>query len=159
MSEASDRGARTAEETLAFVNANVGGHNKALGFYFTSVSAEETRGELTITEAHHQPFGIVHGGIYASLVETACSTGAALFAFGNGQSIVGLENSTSFLRAVRTGTLTVVAKPLARGRKTQVWEASIYDEKGTVAATGRLRLLCLDGGTEVAGAQAKPWGT
>ena len=57
--------------------------------------------------------------------------------------MVGLENSTSFIRAVRSGRLHAVARPVTRGRTTQVWEAWIRDEEEKLVAQGRVRLLCL----------------
>jgi uncharacterized protein (TIGR00369 family) len=68
-----------------------------------------------------------------------------------GQSVVGLENHTSFVRAVRSGTITVTATPVTRGRRVQLWEAVCRDESGKTVATGRVRLLCLDPGSELAG--------
>jgi len=65
---------------------------------------------------------------------------------------VGLENNTSFIRAVRAGTkLRAVATPVTRGRQTQVWQASIIDESDRVVATGRVRLLCLQSDQSLAG--------
>ncbi|HSR24744.1 MAG TPA: PaaI family thioesterase, partial [Candidatus Eisenbacteria bacterium] len=66
-----------------------------------------------------------------------------LVAMPRGQRVVGLENSTSFIRAVRSGRLHASARPLTRGRTSQVWEASIYDEREQLVAHGRVRLLCL----------------
>jgi uncharacterized protein (TIGR00369 family) len=56
---------------------------------------------------------------------------------------VGLENHTSFIRAVRSGRLRATARPITRGRKTHVWEAEVRDEQDRVVATGRVRLLCV----------------
>jgi 1,4-dihydroxy-2-naphthoyl-CoA hydrolase len=153
----SENDAPSAAQVLAFVNANLGGYNQATGFAFTAVSSEEARGQLTVSSIHHQPFGIVHGGVYASMVESACSTGAALYARTMGKSIVGLDNQTSFLRAVRTGVLEVIAKPLTRGKRTQLWQADVFNQEGTLVATGRVRLLNLEEGTEVAGQEVKRW--
>ena len=50
-----------------------------------------------------------------------------------------LENSTTFLRAVREGTLHGRATPLTRGRRTQVWEVTIEGDDGRVAAQGNSR--------------------
>jgi uncharacterized protein (TIGR00369 family) len=72
-------------------------------------------------------------------------------AMARGQSVVGLENHTSFVRAVRSGTITVTATPVTRGRRVQLWEAVCRDESGKTVATGRVRLLCLDPGSELAG--------
>jgi uncharacterized protein (TIGR00369 family) len=74
-----------------------------------------------------------------------------MFAMPKGQTTVGLENTTSFLRAVRSGTLVGTARPLHRGRATQVWEVEIRGDDGKLAATGRVRVLCLEPGTKVAG--------
>ncbi len=93
----------------------------------------------------------MHGGVHAGIIETIASVGAALNAMEGGRSVVGLENHTSFLRAVRSGKLHAVAKPLARGRRSQVWEASVHDDQGRLAASGRVRLLVLEADTEVAG--------
>jgi uncharacterized protein (TIGR00369 family) len=70
--------------------------------------------------------------------------GAAVVALPRGQRVVGLENSTSFVRAVSSGKLHAVARPVHRGRTTQVWEAWIRDEQDRLVAQGRVRLLCLD---------------
>jgi uncharacterized protein (TIGR00369 family) len=93
----------------------------------------------------------VHGGVHCGIIEAACSTGAAVAAGTRGQSVVGLENSTSFITAVRSRTLRVTATPVTRGRKTQVWEAKVTNEDGRTCATGRVRLLCLEAGSDLAG--------
>ncbi|MEQ9324060.1 MAG: PaaI family thioesterase, partial [Polyangiaceae bacterium] len=67
------------------------------------------------------------------------------------RSAVGLENATTFLKAVRDGTLTGRATPLTRGRRTQVWEVRVTDDDDRLVAQGRVRMLCLEGGAEVAG--------
>ncbi len=127
------------------------GFNRAMNLLFKSATTEKIVAEIRVDDQHLQPYGLVHGGVYAGMIETACSSGAALNALARGQSTVGLENSTSFLRAVRGGTLTVTAVPLARGRRSQVWEARVTDDKGRLAASGRVRLLCLDAGEEAGG--------
>jgi 1,4-dihydroxy-2-naphthoyl-CoA hydrolase len=136
------------------MNAGAGGWNRAMGLRFVRATADEVVGELLIGPEHLQPHGIVHGGVYAGVVETVASVGAGLSAGARGFTAVGLENHTSFLRAVRSGTLRAVARPLTRGRRTQVWEASVTDDAGRVAATGRVRLLCIEPGSELAGEKA-----
>jgi 1,4-dihydroxy-2-naphthoyl-CoA hydrolase len=138
-------------DSVAFLNEHLGGWNRAMGLTFTRVTADEVAAEVVVGEQHLQPYGLVHGGVHAGLIETACSTGAALHAMKSGQSVVGLENSTSFLRAAREGKLTVVAVPVARGRRTQVWEATVRDERGRALARGSVRLMCIEGGDVVAG--------
>ena len=141
-------------DSTELINKNLGGWNTAMGLRFTRVTPDECIGELVVAPIHLQPYGIVHGGVHCGIIEAACSTGAAIVAMGRGQSVVGLENATSFITAVRGGTLTVTARPVTRGRRTQVWEAVVTNEQGRTCATGRVRLLCLDAGSDLAGQPA-----
>ena len=68
-----------------------------------------------------------------------------------GASVVGLENHTSFLHAVREGVLRTVATPVERGRRTQLWEAHVYDARDRIVASGRLRMFVLPGQAVLAG--------
>jgi uncharacterized protein (TIGR00369 family) len=126
----------------------------AMGVRIVRASRDEVVAELDVGPAHLQAYGIVHGGLHAGLIESVASIGAALDAMPHGRSVVGLENHTSFLRAVRSGKLTAVAKPLSRGRRSQVWEGSVHDDQGRLAASGRVRLLCLEPDAEIAGSKA-----
>ena len=133
------------------LNANRGGWNTAMGLTFVRATPDECVAELTVGPEHLQPYGIVHGGVHTGIIEAACSTGAAVAAMARGQTVVGLENATSFIAAARGGVLRVTATPVTRGRRTQVWEARVTDEAGKTLATGRVRLICLDAGAEIAG--------
>ncbi len=127
----------------AMVNSMPGGWVKAMGIVVTRATADEVEAEWTVEDKHHQAYGIVHGGVHCGVIETLASIGAAVVAMPRGQRVVGLENSTSFVRAVRAGKLRATARPVTRGRTTQVWEAWIRDEEGKLVAQGRVRLLCL----------------
>lgn len=116
-----------------------------LGFQLVSATRDEVVIEWEVSAKHHQPMGIVHGGVYCAAIESACSIGATVDAMERfGRSAVGLENHTSFIRAMRSGKLRAVATPITRGRNTQVWEAKVTNEAGELAATGRVRLYCLE---------------
>ena len=138
-------------DAAAVLNASIDGWNAAMGLRFVRATVDEIVAEVTIGPEHRQPYGIVHGGLYAGLIETVASTGAALNAMARGQSVVGLENHTSFLHAVREGTIRATARPLTRGRRTHVWEATITDEAGKLVASGRVRLLALEADATIAG--------
>jgi 1,4-dihydroxy-2-naphthoyl-CoA hydrolase len=127
------------------------GWDTAMGFRYVRMTRDEVVVEYDVQDIHKQPYGIVHGGVHCGVIEAVCSTGAALDAMPRGQSVVGLENHTSFVRAARGGKITVTATPVTRGRRVQLWEATCRDENGKTVATGRVRLLCLDPGTELAG--------
>ncbi len=127
------------------------GFDAGMGVRVVSASADEVVLEYEVDARHRQPYGIVHGGMHCATIESACSTGAGLFATARGQSVVGVENHTSFIRAVRSGRVRITATPLSRGRRTQIWEATARNEAGQIVATGRVRLLCLEPGTDLAG--------
>lgn len=140
-----------SKDYAAGLNERLGGYDSAIGLRFVSATLDEIVAEVPVGPKHHQPYGLVHGGVYAGIVETVCSVGAALNALQHKRSAVGLENSTSFVRAARDGTLHARALPLVRGRRTQVWEARIEDDEGNLLAHGKVRLLCLESGAAVAG--------
>src|SRR2546429_1854262 len=96
---------------------------QAMGVTITFATQDEVRAELTVGTEHLQGYGIVHGGVHCGLIESLASIGAALFAMPRGQHVVGLENNTSFIRAVRAGVkLRAAATPITRGQRTQVCE-------------------------------------
>jgi 1,4-dihydroxy-2-naphthoyl-CoA hydrolase len=129
----------------------VGGMDDALGVRIVRSGPDEVVLEYDVDDRHRQPYGIVHGGMHCTVVESACSMGAAMAAASRGQSVVGIDNHTSFIHAVREGRLTVTARPLTRGRRSQLWQADVHSDDGTLVASGRVRLLALDQGSALAG--------
>lgn len=105
-------------------------------------SPDRVVGEIQIAEHHHQPYGIVHGGVYCTLVETLASTGAALWALDQGMvGCVGVHNATDFVRSVREGVVVGVATPIHRGRTQQLWLVEITRRgDGKLVARGEVRL-------------------
>ncbi len=133
------------------LNARLDGWNAVMGLRFVHATPDEVIAELDISGCHRQAYGIVHGGVYSGMIETVASVAAAHWAARHKQSVVGLENHTSFLNAVREGTLRACARPLMRGRRTQVWQSSVTDSVGRTVAEGRVRFLALEAGSAVAG--------
>ncbi len=131
------------EDIVAAINA-FPGWVKAMGIVILTATPDEVTCALEVGEKHHQGYGIVHGGVHSGVIETLASIGAALVAMPRRQRVVGLENNTSFIRAVRSGKLHANARPVTRGRTSQVWEAWIRDEKEQLVAQGRGRLRCGD---------------
>jgi uncharacterized protein (TIGR00369 family) len=145
-----------SQDFSARMNELPDGWLKAMGVTITLATQDEVRCELTIGTEHLQGYGIVHGGVHCGLIESLASIGAALSALPRNQSVVGLENNTTFVRAVRAGAkLHAVSTPITRGRRTQVWEARVLDEQEQIVALGRVRLLCLEADQALAGEQVK----
>jgi uncharacterized protein (TIGR00369 family) len=110
-----------------------------LGVEFGEVTADRVTATWTAGPGLHQPYGVVHGGVHCSVIETLASVGAATW-MGERGKVVGVNNNTDFYRAVREGTLTSTATPLHRGRLQQVWLVETVDADGKVAARGQVRL-------------------
>ena len=112
------------------------------GIQLTDASADSCSGTITIDEKHHQPYGVVHGGVYCTLVETLASTAGALWAIQNGMAgCVGLSNHTDFIRTTTEGVLVGSATPIHRGRTQQLWQVSVVrEDDGKLAARGQVRL-------------------
>ena len=102
------------------------------------------RARHAVGERHLQPYGIVHGGVYAAIAEAIASIGAAVSAraLDPDLGVVGLDNHTSFLRAARAGTeIAAQAVPRHAGRRTQSWDVTMRDPDGRELAVSRVRLL------------------
>src|ERR687884_1227131 len=127
------------EQSTAAPSLTAGGFVELLGLRFDEVTPDRVAISWDVTPALHQPYGIVHGGVYASVVETAASIAAAAWLGERGQ-VVGVNNSTDFLRAVRQGTLHAVAEPVHRGRLQQLWLGGIRGEGDRLVARGQVRL-------------------
>ncbi|MEE3850078.1 PaaI family thioesterase [Gordonia sp. LSe1-13] len=118
------------------------GFDAALGLELTDVTADLVAGTVDMSAKHHQPFGIVHGGVYCALAEGTASIGGFtwLQASGIGGTAVGVNNNTDFLRSISTGTVAVEATPVHRGRRQQLWRVSMTDADGRLVATSQVRL-------------------
>jgi 1,4-dihydroxy-2-naphthoyl-CoA hydrolase len=117
--------------------------DKLLNLRFEEATGDRVVAVVAVTPDLQQHYGIVHGGVYAAMVETTASVGAALWLGARGMP-VGIANSTDFLRAVRDGELRAEAAPVNRGRSTQLWEVGITDQRGRTVARGHVRLMNLD---------------
>ena len=115
------------------------GFDAVIGFRLTDVGPDRVTGTFTVAPHLHQPYGILHGGVLCSVVESAASIGGAMW-FGDRGNVVGVANSTNFLRAVREGTLDVEATPVHRGRTQQLWAVHITDASGRLVSKGEVRL-------------------
>ena len=104
-------------------------------------------GSIAADERHHQPWGLVHGGLYTTAIETFATTGAYEAVKDHGQIAVGVTNVTDFLRPHRSGRLAVVATPIQQGRTQQLWQVEIRrPEDQKLVARGQVRLQNIEAG-------------
>ena len=117
------------------------GFDRELGLTYLEMTPDGGRAQLTITEKLLQPWGIVHGGVYCAVIESMASVSGHVWLNENGGgTVVGVNNNTDFLRAIRTGTVTATSTPIHRGRRQQLWLITITDETDRVVARGQVRL-------------------
>ena len=111
-----------------------------LGLTFNEADGDRLVASWPVTPDLHQPSGIVHGGVYCTVIETLASVAGAVWLGDRGQ-VVGVSNQTDFLRAAREGVMTATATPLHRGRSQQLWLVETYaDSDGALSARGQVRL-------------------
>lgn len=122
-------------------NAGLAG---VLGLRYLESSGERMVIEWDITEDQLQPMGLVHGGVFCAVIETAASYGGQLWLQDRGH-IVGMSNQTDFIRAgrIEQGTLRAVATPIHQGKMSQLWVCEITDQEGNLLSRGQVRLANL----------------
>lgn len=117
----------------------------AIGLVWDTVAADRVTAHVDCGPQHHQPFGIVHGGVWCSTIETVASMAAALRVAGRGMLCVGVSNTTDFLRSHREGRVDVVATPVHVGRVQQLWQVELTRTvDGKAVARGQVRLQNVD---------------
>jgi 1,4-dihydroxy-2-naphthoyl-CoA hydrolase len=113
----------------------------ATGLELTEVTGARVSGHIEVGPQHHTPWGVVHGGVYCTVVESAASVGASTAVAERGQFAVGVNNSTDFLRPMVAGRLDVVAEPVQQGKTLQLWLVTLTRaEDGKLVARGQVRL-------------------
>ncbi len=114
-----------------------------LDMQIEEVGPERVTVTVDVTDHHLQPYGIVHGGLYCAMAETAASVGAAtaVMAEDPDGGAVGQSNHTDFLRATRGGRLTAVATPVHVGRSVQLWQVDITDDEDHLVAQSKVRMF------------------
>ena len=117
------------------------GFDAQLGLTYLEMGPDGGRAQLKVDDRLLQPFGIVHGGVYCSVIESLASVSAHTWLINNGGGhVVGVNNNTDFLRAISSGTVTAVSTPIHRGRRQQLWLITITDDDDRVVARGQVRL-------------------
>src|SRR4051812_41224782 len=101
---------------------------EAVGLVLDKVERSHVTGWIELAAQHHQPWGLVHGGVYASAIESAASVGASTAAQERGLVAVGVNNNTNFLRSMAEGRVSVDARAIQQGTTQQLWEVRITDD-------------------------------
>lgn len=120
---------------------DVGAYLASVGLDLDEVTGTRVHGYADLGLDHHTPWGVVHGGVYTTIIESAASVGASAAVLDNQQFAVGVNNNTDFLRSVREDRVEVAAQPLAQGRVQQLWQVIVTRvSDGKQVARGNVRL-------------------
>jgi 1,4-dihydroxy-2-naphthoyl-CoA hydrolase len=120
--------------------AEGGAFLRSAGLTFTEVSGKRVTGTIELGPDHHTPWGVVHGGVYTTAIESAASVGASAAVAEAGQFAVGTNNTTDFLRSATEGRIEVEALPVQQGRVQQLWDVRVTNAAGKLLARGSVRL-------------------
>ena len=108
-----------------------------LGIRVTAYDPDAFAVTLDADTRHHQHMGIVHGGIYALLAESAASMAAARSVDMTKHIVAGVDLNATHLKPKRSGTVTATARPIYRGRSTHVYAIDLTDEEGDLVCVSR----------------------
>jgi 1,4-dihydroxy-2-naphthoyl-CoA hydrolase len=138
------RGETFTGDDLALFGGDTFG-TQTLGLVWDELSLDRAVAHLETGPQHQQPFGLVHGGVWCAVVESMASIGAALQVMAEHRAVVGVSNSTDFLRSHRDGRVDAVAEPIHVGRGQQLWQVVLTRAAdGKMVARGQVRLQNLD---------------
>ena len=115
-----------------------------LGIEFIELGDDYLKARMPVDHRTVQPMGLLHGGASVALAETLGSSGAYLCVDPAKYVVVGLEINANHVRAVRDGWVTGTARPLHRGKTTQLWEIRITDAADKLVCISRLTMAVLD---------------
>ena len=127
------------EDLVRLLETRSVGLDATLGVKYERLDPEEVVATLEVGPAHHQPLGYLHGGTSVALAESVASVGGTLNA-PEGSAAFGMEINANHLRPMQSGLLRATARPLHRGKTSQVWEVRITDENGRLICVARCTL-------------------
>ncbi|HEU4706724.1 MAG TPA: PaaI family thioesterase [Solirubrobacterales bacterium] len=114
--------------------------DELIGTQWLSDDPEDARVRLSIRDELRQPFGLMHGGVMSTLVESVCSRATAGAVYDEGMAAMGQAIDVSFVRPVTEGGVEVRAKARHRGRTTWIWEAEVLNDEGRLCALARMTI-------------------
>ncbi|HEV2785948.1 MAG TPA: PaaI family thioesterase [Solirubrobacteraceae bacterium] len=122
------------------VRARTSGFDAHYGLEVLEVTDELVRARVAVRDELRQPFGLVHGGVLASIAETLASLGTLCVVVPEGNAAMGQSNHTSFLRPITEGTIHARAVRRHHGRTTWIWDVEIVDDEGRMCALSRMTI-------------------
>ena len=115
-----------------------------IGMQLAAIEFDSCRIELELAQRHLQPFGIVHGGVLATLLDTA-TFWAGFLRLPEDMGLVNVDLKLNYVKAVARGKLRAEGECLRAGRQISYTVASVFDQGGELVAHGTSTLMALPG--------------
>jgi len=115
-----------------------------LRMQLVSISVDEAVVKLKTEQCHLQPFGVVHGGVLATLVDTA-TFWSVFLRLPEDAGLVNIDLKLNYLKSISTGLMTAQGRCIRAGRTINYAEASVKDKEGNLIAHGTSTLMVLPG--------------
>ncbi len=115
-----------------------GGFSELIGVEYLAAGEGEARGRVAVSDRLRQPFGIVHGGVYAALAESVCSAATHAAVADEGLVAMGQSSNATFLRPISEGRVNAHAKARHTGRTSWVWDVELRDDSKRLCALVRM---------------------
>ncbi len=111
---------------------------KTIGMRLKELGNGKAKFELEVRKELTQSFS-VHGGVFASIIDSACACATTSLAPKTFASSINLQ--VAFLKPVTKGTLTCQAEVVKNGRNVSFCEAKVWNEKNELVATGASQIM------------------
>lgn len=111
-----------------------------IGTEWLSDDPDDARARVPLRDDLRQPYGLLHGGVVSTLVESLCSRATALAVWERGSLAMGQAIEVSLLRPVTAGGAEARARARHRGSTTWVWEVEVRDDEDRLCALAKMTM-------------------
>jgi uncharacterized protein (TIGR00369 family) len=111
-----------------------------IGTEWITLDPDDARARIELRDELRQPYGLMHGGVYSTLVESLCSYATAVAVYEDGNIAVGQAIEVSFMRPVTSGHAEARAVARHRGRSTWIWTVEIVDDDERLCALAKMTM-------------------
>ncbi len=133
------------EYSLEIINiVNSSPYPSHMSMRLISVELDRATVELEIGNCHLQPYGIVHGGVLSTLIDTA-TFWSVFMRIPEDCGLVNIDLKLNYLQAVTAGKLITEGYAIRSGRSISYAEAKVFNEDNELIVHGTSTLKILPG--------------
>ena len=116
---------------------------ETLNIEFIDVGNDFITAKMPVNSSVYQPDGVLHGGATIALAETVGSVACYLFVDNKEFMVRGLELNANHLKSVKTGEVFATARPIHKGKTTQLWQVTVTDSDDNVISLVKISSIAL----------------